>query len=121
MIEPGDKGTERLLTLRLHSSDGPVTLLSAYAPTQPSPPDVKDEFYTILSETVQSIEQLLLLRDFNAKVGTDHDSWPNCFGPFGTGKFNENGQRLLELYSYHGLCITNSYEYIGKIWKKTQY
>ena len=25
------------------------------------------------------------------------------------GKINENGQRLLELCSYHGLCVTNSY------------
>ena len=32
MVEPGDKGFERLLTLRLQTSDGPVTLVSAYAP-----------------------------------------------------------------------------------------
>ena len=42
-------------------------------------------------------------------VGADQDSWPSCLGPFGVGKMNENGQRLLEFCSYHGLCVTNSY------------
>ena len=45
MIELGDQGTERLLTLRLHTTDGPVTLISAYAPTLTSSQDAKDAFY----------------------------------------------------------------------------
>ena len=31
-----------------------------------------------------------------------YTSWP-------LGKINDNGQRLLEFCSYHGLCVTNSY------------
>ena len=41
MIEPGDKGWERLLTLRFHTSDGPATLISAYAPTLTTTPEAK--------------------------------------------------------------------------------
>ena len=41
--------------------------------------------------------------------GVDQTSWPSCLGYFGTGKLNENGQRLLELYSFHGLCINNAF------------
>ena len=33
----------------------------------------------------------------------------SCIGQFGVGKMNENGQRLLELCTYHDLCIANSY------------
>ena len=33
MVEPGSGGFERLLTLRLNSTTGPVTLISVYAPT----------------------------------------------------------------------------------------
>lgn len=111
MVEPGDKGSERLLTLRLHTSVGPVTLLSAYAPTLTSTPEAKDEFYTKLNDVIRDLrsEHLILLGDFNARVGADHDAWPSCLGHFGVGKINENGQRLLELCSYHGLCVTNSY------------
>lgn len=37
------------------------------------------------------------------------DSWPSCLGQYGVGMLNENGQRLLELCTYHGLCVTNSF------------
>ncbi|XP_076052811.1 uncharacterized protein LOC143032227 [Oratosquilla oratoria] len=49
MVEPGDKGSERLMTLRLHTSEGPVTLVSAYAPTLTSTAEAKDEFYINIS------------------------------------------------------------------------
>ncbi|KAL7877616.1 hypothetical protein SRHO_G00042590 [Serrasalmus rhombeus] len=91
---------------------GAVTLISAYAPTLTSTPEAKDKFYTNVNDVIRNIhcsEHLILLGDLNARVGGDHDSWPSCLGSFGVGKINENGQRLLELCSYHGLCLTNSY------------
>ena len=36
----------------------------------------------------------------------DHDSWSCSICHFGVGRLNENGQRLLELCSYHNLCVT---------------
>lgn len=103
MVEPGSGGSERLPTLRLNTTEGPVTLVSVYAPTLSATPDAKDEFYKNLSSTIRNIpstEQLVLLGDFNARVGADNDSWPSCLGPFGVGKMNENGQRLLELCTF---------------------
>ena len=111
-IEPGSNGFERLLTLRLNTTAGPVTLISVYAPTLSATPDDKDEFYDRLAATISSIpskEEVVLLGDFNARVGCDHDSWPSCLGQFGVGKMNDNGQRLLELCTYHNLCIANSF------------
>ncbi|KAL7886731.1 hypothetical protein AOLI_G00044520 [Acnodon oligacanthus] len=66
-----DKGSERLLTFRLHTSEGPVTLISAYAPTLTSTPEAKDEFYTNLNDVIKNIhssEHLVLLGDLNARV-----------------------------------------------------
>ena len=41
------------------------------------------------------------------RVGADHqESWPRTTGYFGVGRLNESGQRLVELCSYHDLCIT---------------
>lgn len=111
-VEPGNNGSERLLTLRLHTSSGPASLISVYAPTLSSTPEAKDEFYNNLDAVIKCIpsdEHLLLLGDFNARVGADHESWPSCLGHFGVGKINDNGQRLLELCSYHDLCVTNSF------------
>ena len=112
MIEPIADGTERLLSLRLNTSDGPANLISVYAPTLTSDQELKDKFYSDLENLILGIpkqEHLILLGDFNARVGNDNDSWPTCLGRHGIGKMNENGQRLLELCTFHDLCITNTF------------
>lgn len=77
MVESGSNGSERLLTLRLNTSEGPVTLVSVYAPTLSAMSEAKDEFYENLAAIIRSVpskEQLVLLGDFNARVGADHHS-----------------------------------------------
>ena len=95
MVEPGSGGSERFLTLRLDSTTGPVTLISVYAPTLSAAPDTKDMFYENLASIIRNIpsrEEVVLLCDFNARVGADYDSWSSCLSQFGVGKMNENGQ-----------------------------
>ena len=62
-------------------------------------------------------ESVLLLVDFNARVGADHASWPRCLGRFGIGSINENGKRQLELCTLHDLCITNLFFKLSRITK----
>ena len=72
MIQPGEKGTEMILSLQLLTTDGPVNLVSVYAHTLYSSQEAKDDFYGQLQTNMQgtpSHEQLLLLGDFNARVG----------------------------------------------------
>lgn len=112
MIAPPTGGSERILSLTLSTSSGKVNILSIYAPTLCSPQETKDQFYENLDSEIRKIpvsEHIVLLGDFNARVGSDHDSWSENLGHFGIGKMNENGQRLLELCSYHKLCITNTF------------
>ena len=75
-------------------------------------PDTKDQFYSHLDSAISSVpksEAVYILGDFNARVGADHDSWPVPLGHHGIGRINENAQRLLELCSYHNLCVTNTF------------
>ena len=84
-LKPGSNSSERLMTLHLNTTEGPATLVSVYAPTLSASSEAKDEFYENLSSTlsnIPSIEQLFLLGDFNARVGTDITSWPSCLGHF---------------------------------------
>ncbi|XP_014784117.1 craniofacial development protein 2-like [Octopus bimaculoides] len=77
MVEPNSGGSARLLTLLLNTTEGPVNLVSVYAPTLSATSDTKDEFYENLSSTIRNIpnaEQLILLGDFNARVSADSDS-----------------------------------------------
>ena len=56
-----------------------ATLISAYATTMTNPEDNKDKFYEELDSltataSVPKSEKLILLGDFNARVGTEHQS-----------------------------------------------
>ena len=96
-ITPPAEGAERILSLRLQTSSGPVSLISAYAPTLASTAEAKDKFYDNLSAAIRRIpdrELLFIAGDFNARVCVDHNSWPTYLGQFGIGNMSENGQRL---------------------------
>ena len=102
------------MSVQLHLHDGKLaTLISAYAPTLTNPEDVKDRFYEDLgvlpsSVHVSSTDKLILLGDFNARVGCDSVTWKGVIGGSGVGNYNSNGLRLLELCSSHNLLITNT-------------
>ena len=52
--------------------------------------------------------KLILLRDFNARMGTDHQTWEGVIGSEGVGKCNSNGLLLLRKCAEHELLITNT-------------
>ncbi len=103
---------ERLMTLRIPLAKcRHATLISAYAPTLVANDEVKDIFYQALDAAIAKIprnEKLILLGDFNARVGKDHDVWDGVIGRHGVGRINDNGLRLLTLCAEHNLVITNT-------------
>jgi len=69
----------------------------------------RKNFIQAIIKEISSTKQLYMFGDFNARVGTDWDFWPQSIGHFGVGRMNENGQRLLELCSYPDLSIINTF------------
>ena len=73
------------MTLRLPlSGNKHATIVSAYAPTMTNPDEVKDKFYNDLDDIISATprtDKLILLGDFNARVGTDHQTWEGVIGP----------------------------------------
>jgi exonuclease III len=104
--------SDRLMTLRLRlSTHHHATLISAYAPTMSYPDDVKESFYEELGNAIRAVprnDKLILLGDFNARVGRDHQTWPGVLGCHGLGKENDNGTLLLSLCATHQLTVTNT-------------
>ena len=78
---------DRLMTLRLPLSDNKyATIVSVNAPTMTNPDEVKDKFYNDLDDVISATprtDKLILLGDFNARVGTDHQTWEGVKGPEG--------------------------------------
>ena len=104
---------ERLMTLRLpFAKNRFATFVSVYSPTLDSSDDVKDRFYDTLYSTLRRISQddkIILLGDFNARVGRNHDVWHGVIGHHGVGNMNSSDLRLLYLCSELGLAITNTF------------
>jgi len=67
----------------------------------------KDSFYNCLRATLPPNDRLVILGDFNARVGTNHNVWAGVVSRHGLGNANSNGIRLLNLCSEFGLVITN--------------
>ena len=103
---------DRLMTLRLPlSGKRHVTIVSAYASTMTNPDEVKDKFYNDLNSVISAAPRtgkLILLGDFNARVGTDHQTWEGVIGSEDVGQCNSNGLLLLRKCTEHELLIINT-------------
>lgn len=73
--------------------------------------ELKILFYeqlTAVLTDIQPTDRLLLLGDFNARVGANTDAWPNVISPYGLGDENAQGVTLFELCTRFGLLISNT-------------
>ena len=104
--------SDRIMTMSLHlSKDNVATLISVYAPTMTNPDENKEAFYNQLANVLSGIpltDKLLLIGDFNARVGRENHKWPLVMGKHGIGKCNSNGELLLALCSEFELIVTNT-------------
>nr|VZI50603.1 unnamed protein product [Spirometra erinaceieuropaei] len=104
---------DRLMSLRLPLWGGKfATIISAYAPTMTNPDAVRDKFYEdlhALLATVSKADKLIVLGDFNTRVGTDHTAERGVLGPHGLRGSNDNGLLLLRICAEHRLILTKTF------------
>ena len=104
--------SDRIMTMRLPlSKDSFATIISVYAPTMTNPDENKEVFYNQLASVLSGIshtDKLLLIGDFNARIGRENDKWPLVMGKHGIGKCNSDGELLLALCSEFELIVTNT-------------
>ena len=82
--------SDRTMAMRLPlSKDNFATIIGVYAPTMTNPDKNKEPFYNQLENVLSDIprtDNLLLIGDFNARIGRDNDKWPLVMGKHGIGK-----------------------------------
>ncbi|VDL89012.1 unnamed protein product [Schistocephalus solidus] len=81
-------------------------------PRMTSSDAAKDKFYEdlhALLATGPKVNKLIVLGEFNARVGMDHAAWQGVLGPHGLGSCNDNGVLLLQTCAEHRLLLTNTF------------
>ena len=71
----------------------------------------QDKFYDNLDFVISATprtDKLILLEDFNARVGTNHQTWKGVIETEGVGKCNSSGLLLLRKCAAHKLLISNT-------------
>ena len=103
---------DRMMSMRLPlRGKQHLTLISVYAPTMTHTDENKEMFYRQLHDLVDATpkgDKLIILGDFNARVGSDSNTWGEVIGQHGIGRANSNGLLLLSFCLEHSLAITNT-------------
>ena len=104
--------SDRIMSKRLPlKNKHHATLFNVYAPALQAEPAEKDKCYSELRCLLQNTptdNKLLILGDFNARVGQDVGTWKGILGRHGVGNCNDNGRSLLEFCMEQQLVITNT-------------
>ena len=86
--------------------------VSVHAPTLDSSDGVKDLFYDTLYSTLRRIlkdDKIILLGDFNARVGRNHDIWHGVIGHHGVGNMISCSLWLLSLSALNWVLPSETY------------
>ncbi|RUS89973.1 hypothetical protein EGW08_002240 [Elysia chlorotica] len=87
-----------------------ISIIQTYAPTSDYSDDEIEEYYeeiqTVLRH-VKSTDVLIIMGDFNAKVGKGKEG--DTVGNYGLGERNERGQRLIHFCVENDLMIANTF------------
>ena len=86
-----------------------ITVIQVYAPTSNTEEAEVEWFYEDLQDLLELTHKkdvLFIIRDWNAKVGSQQT--PGVTGKFGFGMRNEAGQSLTEFSQENALVIANT-------------
>uniref|UniRef100_A0A0L8HZ15 Endonuclease/exonuclease/phosphatase domain-containing protein n=1 Tax=Octopus bimaculoides TaxID=37653 RepID=A0A0L8HZ15_OCTBM len=89
-----------------------ATLVSCYVPTMASTEQGKDEFYNQLRDAISGChhrDKLILMGDFNARIGTDYQVWEGVLGRHGVSRMSSSGLHVLSICREFSLSIRNTF------------
>ena len=98
-----------MISVRFQGKPFNITVIQAYAPTSNAEEAEVKWFYADLQDLLELTPKkdvLFIIRDWNAKVGSQDT--PGVTGKFGLGVQNEAGQRLTAFCQENALVIANT-------------
>ncbi|XP_052261550.1 uncharacterized protein LOC127865671 [Dreissena polymorpha] len=98
---------ERLLYVRMNSKYVKLSVVVGYAQIDNAEEEDKNAFYDAIQSVLEDIPQhdvLMLLSDFNAKIGCDNKDRERTMGRHEVGVITDNGERLVNFCQQKGPC-----------------
>ena len=102
---------DRIITARFKTAVSCMTIYQVYALTMNADDDEMSNFYDKLQETISNVptkDMIIMMGDFNAKVGKSDHSSNEVVGGYGIGQRNERGDRLVAFCALNELVISNT-------------
>ena len=100
---------DRMISVCFRGKPFNIRVIQVYASTINAEASEVERFYEDLQDHLEltlKIDVLFIIRDWNAKVGSQET--PGVTGKFGLGVWNEAGQRLIEFCQDNALVIANT-------------
>ena len=100
---------DRMISVCFQGKPFKITVIQVYGPTSSAEEAEVEWFYEDLQDLLELTPEkdvLFIIRDWNAKVGSQET--PGVTGKFGFGIQNEEGQKLTEFCQENALVITNT-------------
>ena len=105
--------SSRIITAKFTSKRKNINLhiIQCYAPTNDADDEKKDELYLKLQAIVEKAstkDMVMMMGDFNAKIGSNNTGYEDTMGTHGLGVMNDNGERFADLCANNQLVIGGS-------------
>jgi exonuclease III len=104
--------TLQLEWVRFKGKQVNITIVQVYAPTSTAGEEDQESFYNDLQSIIDRTPKgdvVVIIGDFNAKVGKHIGGEGDTIGGHGLGEQNEAGERLIEFCDGNRLRITNTW------------
>jgi Reverse transcriptase (RNA-dependent DNA polymerase)/Endonuclease-reverse transcriptase len=101
---------DRVIKLKMKIGKKNIEVIQVYAPQVGREKKEKDEFISQLENEMitSNSENILIMGDFNAKVGEDRNGYEDVMGKNGYGRRDKEGEVLLDFCKRNGLFICNT-------------
>ncbi|XP_047991475.1 craniofacial development protein 2-like [Leguminivora glycinivorella] len=102
--------SERLAVLNLSFEDYQLSIIQVYAPTEAASDDQIHQFYETLNSVVaKAHKNIIIMGDFNAKIGKGQPEEKLLIKNHGYGTRNERGETLVKFAFENKLSVLNTY------------
>lgn len=104
--------SSRIISLTIELRDK-ITLIQIYAPVEGTEEDKMKEFYAVLQRALDEArdisDKVVIMGDWNARVGNDTSRGMGTLGSYGERENNRNGIKMLEFCIANNLIIGNTH------------